>query len=265
MFSLLISALLAATPANINAQMTAAKCGDTVQAVGNFSRINLSNLPCTATLDLTQANVTYIYANKAANWFVENGFVTGSSAQSIQVINSNNLHFSGIVLDNFGKTGIGLLTSNNIEIDHITFEHSMADATDIVSSQFVHIHDNKYIDLVYDNTILHADMVQMWSLVGSPITSDIEIDHNIGITTSQGFDSFGNGDGLPVQNINIHDNNVSTTMVWAGNFTNCQGKCSMVNNYAQTAFGQPHGWGGTVWVMTGPNVTFSGNTNGVAP
>jgi len=265
----LVLALLTATPATLPAQVAAAKCGDTIQAEGTFPRIGIKARPtCPVTLDLTRATVNWLLIQGASNWTVQGGAFTGSRFMAVQVRDSDHLSFENGVYTAWGTAAISTPNSNHIDIGGNSFSHSNGDATDLVSSQFVRVHHNHYFDMTFHNEGNHTDLVQMWSNVGLPITSDVEIDHNNANCDCQGWDNYGNGDGLLVQNINLHDNVIATSLTAAGSFKLCAGTCTMTNNVATTLPGMPHGWGGAQWVMTpapGATVKISGNVNGAKP
>lgn len=265
----LILALLTASPANVQAQIGAARCGDTVALAGSFpAKIAIKSRPtCAATLDLTGATINWLFFQGASNWTVKGGEFTGAPYEEIQIEGSDHLVFDRPWLHDYGTAGFSIGTSSQIDIDDASCAHTGGDCVDIGSSQFVTIHRLKAFDLHY-SLALHSDVVQIWSVAGQPISSDIAIDHAMAACHCQGFDSFGNGSGLPVKNISLTDSVIATDQVWAANFTGCTGACVMTNNRAETLFGQQHGWGGAQFVMTaapGATVTLSGNSNGAAP
>ena len=271
-----VFALLTATPATVNQIIPKAVCGDTVQlATGIYARVDLNTKPaCTVAIDISAATINWLYASNASNFDIEGaktGLITGGQPETVQIRQSDHISIRGVEFMNWSNQGaaISTLNSNHLDIGGNEFAHSQGDATDLVSTQFVRVHDNRYWDLNYVNGENHTDALQVWSVVGLTPSSNIEADHNDINCACQGLDDNGTA-GMPTEtDMSFHDNLIATTMTEAVQLANCSARCSLVNNTARTAYGMPIGWGGaqvkSIATPGGEAATFTGNVNGANP
>lgn len=243
--------LTVATPAALTRAVAAARCGDTIKAVGIFpTPIAVTQTPgCTVTLNLRAATVTKLLFRGAANWTVEGGSFTGAPFMAVQVIGSQHLRFEGGSYHQYGNAGISLLDSSFISIIDNSFTDANADGVDLVSSQDVEFRHNR-CTLVYSQK-LHADCLQMWNKPGDPQTvARVVADDNECTGNMQCIDAFGAGDPRPVSDVTITNNRAYISTKWGGAIGRpaaaCD-RCVMSGNVARTFPGMPPTWERPGW------------------
>lgn len=220
------AAVLAANPANILSVFASAKAGDTIKASGTFGSVSLQNRAFTTrvTLDATNAvftdtltiqNVTglnvlrgtfgsrtaamrstrTVIVTKSAdikfqtNTFIGNGLIAGADAShGLMVRNSTNVQVSAGNFSNF-MTGLGVLSSTRVKVDSSKFTAMTSDGINIANSHFVTATANSCAGtMAYAGA--HPDCIQLWSLLGQPVQSDIALIRNVANGATQGFASF---------------------------------------------------------------------------
>lgn len=240
------AAILDATPSNLNAVFAAAQGGDTINLVGTFgtssfqnrnfaTRVTINAAKATFTDTVTIQNVTNltvfggIFGSKTqpmrawrtviikdSNWvkmqsntFLGNGATAGIDAtQGILVTTSSNIQVSAGTFNNF-KTGIGVMSSTNVKLDNSRFNAMTSDGINIVDSRFVTATANTCsAGTPYPDA--HPDCIQLWSLAGKPVQSDITLLRNIARGATQGFTSFNSDDGGGLR-IQMLGNTVATS------------------------------------------------------
>ena len=225
------AAILNATPTNLLSVFAAARDGDTIMAAGTFGSVALQNRVFTTrvTLDATSAifadtltiqNVTgltvlrgtfgsktealrssrAVAITKSSNikfqngTFIGNGATAGSAASlGLTVSASNVVQISAGRFSNF-KVGLGVLSSTNVKVDSSRFTAMTSDGINIVNSRFVTATANTCVGTVAFAGA-HPDCIQLWSVLGNPVQSDVALVRNIARDATQGFTSFNVSDG----------------------------------------------------------------------
>lgn len=272
----LILALLTATPATWPQVLAKAQPGDTVIASGVFA--TKIGLPATKpdlttpriTLDLTGATVQWLVIANTSGWIIQGGDLgAGAPNMAVQMINADHVTMIGPYFHNYRTAGLSMQWSHMIDIESPVCAHNTGgDCIDVISSQDVQARNGRAWDLTYSAALGHTDLLQAYSVVGQPITARLTITGWWATCQCQGFDNYGNGDGLPIANVDIEDNHLAIDMVGAIDFLGVGGASKMLNNTLMTLSTMPKGWGGAQAVMTpapGATATVSGNTNGAKP
>lgn len=234
------AAILNANPANLLSVFASAKDGDTIVAEGTFGSLALQNRAFTTrvTLDATRAtfadtltiqNVSGLnvlrgtFGSKTAalrslravaitnstgvkfqnSLFLGNGATAGSSASfGMTITLSKHVQISAGHFESF-RLGIGVNTSNNVKIDSSKFVKMTSDGINIANSHFVTATANTCSGTV-PHAGAHPDCIQLWSMAGNPVQSNILLQRNIARGATQGFASFNaaDGGGLRISMIN---------------------------------------------------------------
>jgi parallel beta-helix repeat protein len=255
------AATLTANASNVQSQITAARCGDTILVRGDLPiRISIKSHPaCPVTLDLTAATVQILFFQGASNWKVIGhghgaGVVgLGSPYNAIQVVGSDHLVFSGLTLTGYGShggAGITMTDSNNIEIEDNIFRDAPGDGIDVISSQHIAVTRNTCERLPY-GVVLHTDCVQIWNKPKDPFTVvDVVVDHNRASGHMQGFDTFGAGDPRPLVGVSITNNDAEIDIQWAGAINTPNSpcvQCKIRGNNSKTLPSYPRNWAPVGW------------------
>lgn len=232
---------ITATPATLASIFKTAKAGDTIVLVGNFGRTALSNRSFATPLRLDARRAIFsdslIITNMTGLTITGGtyGSTTGptSAAKGISVYTSKNLSISGakFVGDGTGL-GIQIATSDTVKIATSTFTGlkvgaaltsvtngsltgnkvyaSTSDGFNVSGSHGVTVSGNS-CSAGAPGPGAHPDCVQLWSIKGTPVQSDITVSGNTATGYTQGFTSFtpDNGGGLRIKIIN---NRVNTSM-----------------------------------------------------
>ncbi len=264
------SATVYATADTISALWLAAKPGDTIRLYGTFANTKLAYKSGAAiTLDATKAVFSDTLVIDHVDGLTVLGGKYGSatgptkSARAVAVYGGSNISFSKPVLVGDGEgqgisfsdtvnlsvdkgsftglgTGIGMSRVANANLTKNAFTKAASDGIQIADSHNVNASYNTCSDGA-PAAGAHPDCIQLWSVLGHPVQSDISIMHNTATGPTQGFTSFTPewGGGLRIQieyntvftnyvqgiacygcvDSNISYNNVST-MPGAGHMTN---------------------------------------------
>lgn len=153
------------------------------------------------------------------------------------------------------RLGVAMTNVTNGKLLNNTVNKATSDGFNIVGSHGVIASNN----VCQGTTIFlgaHADCIQMWSLAGTPVQSDITIVGNSAYGNTQGFTSFdpARGGGL---RINISDNRVETSMPQGIACYNCVDSI-FSNNLLITMAGSR--FRTTMNIIGGHDNTISGNT-----
>jgi hypothetical protein len=219
-----------ATSANFASVFYAAKAGDRIVASGNFGTMLLRDRSFSTpiTIDATNARFTDTLmlkqvsgVNFTAGTF---GSATGPtrSNQAVIITGGSFINFNAptVVGNGFGQglmfngtsnvgvrngtftslgRGMAFTSVTNGVIDRNRFLASSSDGIAIVDSHFVTATNNNCSGTV-PAPGAHPDCIQMWSLSGRPVQSDIVIADNTATGSTQGFTSFdpGRGGGLRI-------------------------------------------------------------------
>ena len=240
------TAILQASQANLHTVFAVAKGGDTIQLNGAFGATWLSNRTFTSrlTLDATNAvfnntltidrvtglNVvsgTFGSTTQAmrvinsvvvvgstdidmrSNTFVGNGVIAGADAnRGLLVRNSTNVKVWSGSFNNL-HTGLGVMSSSNIILDYSQFNTMTSDGINIADSHFVTATGNQCSGTTHFAGA-HPDCIQLWSIFGRPVQSDISLIDNIALGNTQGFTSFNASAGGGLR-ISMIGNYVATT------------------------------------------------------
>ncbi len=234
------AATLTATSVNLKSVFASAAAGDTIRLSGDFGSLNLSNrnFASTVTIDATQArfndslsiyNVTNL---KIYGGTFGSATTATRNARAIGIFDSNNiiLHKNnvignaggmGITMQNVSqgsivsgtftdlKLGLGVTSSRDLKISSNLFDRMTSDGVNIAGSYRVVASYNTCSN-TNPGLGFHPDCIQLWSIAGTPVQSDITIAKNTATGATQGFTSFDpdKGGGL---RISMVSNIVSTS------------------------------------------------------
>ena len=240
------AAILSADPSNLTKVFAAAKDGDTIKASGTFKSMALQNrtFATRVTLDATDAVFADTLTIKNVHGLNVLRGTFGSktemmrSLRSVSVQTSSNIKFqsnkfigtgaigtrdadigmtiresklvqvSGANFSNL-RLGIGVSSSNNIKLGSNKFVAMTSDGINIANSHRVTATSNN----CSGTSIFlgaHPDCIQLWSVLGQPVQSDIALIRNVATGATQGFTSFNPQDGGGLR-ISMIGNIVSTT------------------------------------------------------
>jgi len=225
-----------ATPADINSVLANAGSGDTISMIGVFGDIVVHDRSFSKRLvmDGSKATFTGRMILDNVNGVVISGGTydvsrNGLFAKAAEVWGGANVYFrySNVLggADQFGITfagtrnaavtnstftgltaGIGYNSVFGGYISRNTFTHSFTDGVEIANSH--------YVDATYNTCSAgnpspgaHPDCIQLWSVTGHALESDINLNHNSAYGPTQGFSDFDAG-----LRISITDNLVNTSM-----------------------------------------------------
>lgn len=229
-----------ATPANFAAVFMAAQSGDSITVSGNFGAVNLADKSFLVPLriDATAASFdnSLVIKNVTGVNFV--GGTYGSTSGSVRynaavaAFGDTNIGFShATVVGAQTGTGIAFIGSTGLTVTASTFDglhsgvdfgsssygtlsgnrsiNSESDGFDIANSHFVTV-TNTTCSGTVPGAGAHPDCVQLSSLAGNPVQSDITITGNTAKGATQGFTSFNPADGGGLR-IDISDNVIATS------------------------------------------------------
>ena len=268
--SILFTAPLAATTliassATLDATLASAVGGDKVLLVGNFGEVRLTNRNYSGVMTIDASQATFTTAMVFDN--VRNVAVTGGTfnignngayAKGVAVYNGANVYIEGITVngggtvDQFGVTfngthnaqvtfskfnglysGIALGAVSGGFLVKNSFTASTSDGIDIADSHGVTASRNSCTGAT-PRAGAHPDCIQMWSVVGHALESDISVTYNTSIGAMQGFSDFDAG-----QNITISNNIVSSSYAAGVACYDCINS-TITNNSISTLAGAPY-------------------------
>ena len=209
--------------ATLAATFAKAQGGDTIKVSGTFSGAVLSNSTFTklTTLDLTAAVFTStLELNNVDNLAVSGGTfnLAGDAAwtRGIQINGGRNVYVNKPKISGSGtQWGVSIVGTANAQVSGGTFNllnaailygsasgqaahnlitGSTSDGIDIANSHTVTASYNSCSGGVPAAGV-HPDCIQLWSVAGDPLQSDIIVSHNIAKGSTQGFTSFSSGGG----------------------------------------------------------------------
>lgn len=261
-----LAATIIVTPTTIVAAFNAASAGDTLRLIGNFglTRLQGRSFTHTLTLDATRAHFTdTLNLTRDGNVRVYGGKwdVTGGTAYSraVIVIGGDRIAIDhSSVVGNASQQGVSFTGTTRAEISYGTFEglhtgiaftgvvngtatrntvvHAEGDGIDIGDSHFVTASGNG-CTLSAPGAGVHPDCIQLWSVAGHALQSDIVVTRNTVSGMTQGFTSFsGGGGGVRLQ---ITHNRINTSLPQG---VACYGCIDSIitDNYLQTLTGSAH-------------------------
>ena len=223
------AAVITVTPATFDAAVAAAKGGDTLKLVGTFGkeRIMARSFIGGVTLDATQATFTATLTLKD----VENLTVVGGTfnivgavqyTRAVAIYGGRNVTFKaprvlgsaggeGIVFDGTNganvaggmfhglENGVVLGSVTNGNVSKATITGAVSDGIDIADSHNVTASYNS-CSAGAPGAGVHPDCIQLWSVTGKPLQSDIVVRNNSASGPTQGFTAFASmGGELRVQ------------------------------------------------------------------
>ena len=213
--------------------------GDTINMVGDFQLMTTQIYSFTSPVIVNAAAATFYRTWTLRN--IDNLSIVGGTfnyhpvdalySAALEVYNSNNISVDHTLFtDDGGHDGANFSTSTNVSVTNSEFKslsHSIGlrdvvganlynnltvgttiDGIDIAASQNVVASHNSCIDGAPADGA-HPDCIQIYSLAGSPLSSDITLSDNLAFGATQGFTKFFTGGSGT--NISIVRNLVETT------------------------------------------------------
>ncbi len=285
------AAILAATAANLSSVFASASGGDTIKLSGRFGTLGLSNraFTSTVTMDATNAQFTDTLAISDVSRLTVLGGTFGSSTgatrtgRAVGIYNSNNVTFSksffvgngtgvgittagaaniNVSADNFRnlKLGIGVTSSNDVCISSGRFIGMTSDGINIADSHRVTATGNRCSGTA-PAVGAHPDCIQLWSVLGNAVQSDIMLTRNIVSGATQGLTSFNpdNGGGLRISMIG---NTISTSFPQGIACYACVDSVFTGNKLTTLPGAQ---WRTSINIVGGGNNIIANNTVGARP
>ncbi|MEY2883478.1 MAG: hypothetical protein RL490_1202, partial [Pseudomonadota bacterium] len=280
------AAILTATSTTIGSVFVNAQDGDTIKLQGSFGSFALQNrtFGTRLTIDASAATISDTLTIKNVNNLYITGGKFGSTTnamragRSIAVYNGSNITIIKAVVANNGndmgitfagtirptvtavafsgnRLGIGVTSVTDAKISSNTFTKMSSDGINVVDSQRVLVTANKCSGTV-PAALAHPDCVQLWSLAGKPMQSDITITNNIVTGATQGLTSFDPSTASGTR-ITISGNDIFTSYSQG---IACYGCFDSVfsNNTLRTMAGAQ--WRTSMNIIGGSNNVISNNT-----
>ncbi len=277
------AAVLRATQATINSTFNAANGGDTIALVGAFDSVYLANRSFSqvVTLDGSQAQfsgtLTLDHVNQIAlSGGTFNIGANGAYAKGVTVYAGSNVYFDNVTVNGSGnglidQFGIAANGTRNLQVTHSklnglysgvgvgaltggfiaanTFTGSTSDGIDIADSHGVTASGNKCVG-GHPGPGAHPDCIQLWSVAGHALASDITVTNNSATGPTQGFTNFDAG-----IRIKFSGNTVASSYI-AGVACYACVDSIITNNKLSTLAGSPYQtqvviWGGSNNVVSG--------------
>ena len=224
---------LVATSSNLDATLSRMASGDTLSLAGTFGELRMTNrtFAKTVTIDASHAvfTTTMVFDNVrgiALSGGTFNIAGNGAYAKGIAVYNGANVYIDGVTvigsadgtIDQFGVavngTNNAQVTNSNFSglysgigygsvvggfIAKNTFTAATSDGIDIADSHGVTAVVNKCSG-GRPGPGSHPDCIQMWSVAGKPLESDIVVSNNTAYGPTQGFTNFDAGLRITITN-----------------------------------------------------------------
>ncbi len=209
-----------ATAATLSKTFAEAGAGDTIKLTGNFGQTTLANRSFASmlTIDASKARFTDSLVVRNIDYLTVQGGTFGNTRGStaylraIAIFGGSNLLFNRVAfVGNDTGTGLGASGVAHIKVASSTFSHlkvgasltsvsssflvgnsvtySSSDGFEIADSRNVTASNNK-CSLSTPSPGAHPDCIQMWSIAGHALQSDIIISGNTATGATQGFTSF---------------------------------------------------------------------------
>lgn len=226
-----------ANSANFASVFARAAAGDRIVLSGKFGLVSLANRSWSTpvTIDASKASFGNSLSIKNVSGVSFIGGRYGSTTapmrlgRAIAIYGGSDISFSAPVIQG-NRAGVGLAFTGSSDISvtgarltglkvgltlmsvaggSLTGNRSLAAASDgfnIVDSRFVTATGNSCSGTVISPGA-HPDCIQMWSIAGKPLMSDIRITGNTATGATQGFTLFNNGG----RRITISDNRIDTS------------------------------------------------------
>ena len=213
------AAVITVTPSTFAAAVAAERGGDTLRLVGNFTAETLTNRTFAApvTIDATRATFnSTLTLNNVQNLTVLGGTfnIAGDPryTRAINVYGGRNVTINGARVNGsaggegvvFNQTRGATLTNSSFRglqvgavfgsvtagsATHNTVVGAVSDGIDIANSHNITAAYNSCSGETPGPGV-HPDCIQLWSVTGSPLQSDIIVSNNSAIGATQGFTAF---------------------------------------------------------------------------
>ncbi len=277
------AATIVVTPDNFTAAFKAASGGDILRLVGTFGATRLASekFSKVVTLDATKA----VFTNTLQMTDVSNVKVIGGTfniagnaiyTKAALIYNGSNVWFDRTTVNGeAGQYGVTFNGTTNAEVSAGKFHglragvlfgsvtNGIATKNKITASDSdgIDISDSHFVTASYNSCSAgnpgpgaHADCIQLWSVAGNPLQSDIIVTHNLATGPTQGFTSFqAGGGGLRIQ---MTYNMVNTSASQGIACYDCYDSI-ITNNHVSTMPGSAHKT--NLSVIGGNNNTVAGN------
>lgn len=219
-----------ATSANFSSVFYNAKAGDRIVLSGSFGALQLRDRSFSTAINIDARKAVFndslLLKNVSGVNFIYGTFgsTTGTTryGQAVVINGGSNINFNGSkFVGNGGGMGLTFTNTDDVNVTRSTFTslsrglaftgvtnglmkgnkfiNSSSDGAAIVDSHFVTATRNSCSGTA-PSTGAHPDCIQLWSIAGNPVQSDITLSYNTAIGTTQGFTSFTpqNGGGLRI-------------------------------------------------------------------
>ena len=234
------AAIYQATAANLVSIFNTAQGGDTIVVSGSIGSVALQgrSFLSTVTIDATLASFSDTVTIKDVSRLKVIGGTFGSLTQdtragrAVAIYRGRNITFSkssfigngtGVGLSTSGttnvlvassifkgmKTGIGIGSSSRVKLNSNRFNAMTSDGINIADSHFVTASGNRCSGTVASENA-HPDCIQLWSVFGNPVQSDIALLRNNVHGATQGLTSFNSQDGGGLR-ISMIGNTINTS------------------------------------------------------
>lgn len=232
------SATITVTPATFNAAIAAARAGDTLNLVGTFGNISIANRHYASRLTIGAAYATFtgtVTLNNDSNIYFGGGTFNIAGApdytKAVVVYGGRNIAFNaptmtgsaggeGIVFS--GTTGAsvanGTFTGLQVAVVLGSVTTGTVSKNTVIGavSDGIDIADSHGVTASYNSCSggqpgmgVHPDCIQLWSVTGKPLQSNIVVRNNIATGPTQGFTAFDSMGGE--ERIQIINNIVNTS------------------------------------------------------
>lgn len=236
-----LAASWTANAGNLAAVLAKARGGDSVTLQGRFGATRLSNLDFSAPVRINAWNATFTdtLTLSGVNNLSFRGGKFGSATSSLRlgravsIYSSANIGFAlPTVLGKSGGVGIYGRGTNNLnvsdgnflglrvgivydgvtrgEISANTIRKSVSDGINIVDSHFITARGNS-CGSGSPTASAHPDCIQLWSILGNAVQSDIALIDNYAYGATQGFTSFDSSSGGGLR-ISMIGNRIDTSL-----------------------------------------------------
>ncbi len=162
---------------------------------GGMALVNVQNLSITGGTygrsDIDLAAWHTVRVESSSNISLRDGLFLGNGDQrgsGLQVVLSNQVTVRDSRFTGHG-TGLGVRTSTNVLVTRNNIIGSTGDGINVIDSQRVVVSHNSCSAFV-PGPGAHPDCIQLWSLAGRPLQSDIAVINNSAIGDMQAFVSF---------------------------------------------------------------------------
>ena len=212
------------TPSTLVAAFNAAQGGDTLQLVGTFGAQSLRNRAFAQILTIDASSASFTDKFELDN--VKNVRFSGGSfdlsgdaawTKGILLNGGQNVYIDGVSVAGSGlQWGVSVVGTGNAQItngtfsglnaavlfgsvtggvaSHNTITGAESDGIDIADSHFITASNNSCSSGL-PGLGVHPDCIQLWSVSGNPLQSDITVINNRATGPTQGFTSFSGGGG----------------------------------------------------------------------